>query len=529
MNTTATTAPSWIRDAICWQVYPLGFCGAPRHRGDLTGEGYGGAAGENVVHRLRRLNGWLDHLVGLGANVLLLNPIFDSVSHGYDTLEHRRLDPRLGDERDFDALVAACHERGIRLVLDGVFNHVSDRHPVARRAISAGPGTEDGALIRWSGSDPYGFEGNADLIELDLTHEVVQDRIVEIMSRWLERGADGWRLDAMYAAGPEAWAPILARVREAHPEAWILGEVIHGDYPAFAAGSGADSITQYELWKAIWSGLADHNLFELAHALGRHQDFLDADGGAHPQTFVGNHDTTRIASQLADGRDLAAAIALLALLPGIPTVYAGDEFGATGVKEERAGGDDVIRPWFPGTPDEVVAAAGTPEGSPAGTPEGSPAGAPDGPPVSAPDGPPESAPDGPPESAEDGPHHLALLKGEAAPRILEVHQRLLSLRRREPWLSTASVQVDEGSLENTWAQIVLTPQAAGGDGRDVAGGDVDGGGAAPTPLTLVLNLGDEERPAPGEVVEVVSGANMLDGVDPAAPGMVPAHGVAVVR
>ena len=489
MNTTATTAPSWIRDAICWQVYPLGFCSAPRHRGDLTGEGYGGAAGENVVHRLRRLDGWLDHLVGLGANVLLLNPIFDSVSHGYDTLEHRRLDPRLGDDSDFDALIAACRERGIRVVLDGVFNHVSDRHPVARRAISAGPGTEDGSLIRWSGTNPYGFEGNADLIELDLTNSVVQDRVVEIMSRWLERGADGWRLDAMYAAGPDAWAPILERVRAAHPEAWILGEVIHGDYPAFAAGSGADSITQYELWKAIWSGLADHNLFELAHALGRHQDFLDADGGAHPQTFVGNHDTTRIASQLADGRDLAAAIALLALLPGIPAVYAGDEFGATGVKEERAGGDDVIRPWFPGGPDEVVAAAGTPDGTP------------------------------------DGPHHLTLLKDEAAPRILEVHQRLLSLRRRESWLSLASVRVDEDSLENTWAQIVLTPQAGDGVGDEITGGD----GAAPAPLTLVLNLGDEERPAPGEVIEVVSGASMLDGVAPAAPGMVPAHGVAVVR
>ncbi|MGP9537369.1 alpha-amylase family glycosyl hydrolase [Brachybacterium sp. AOP43-C2-M15] len=500
MNTTAPSSPAWIRDAICWQVYPLGFCGAPRHREDLGGEGYGGAAGENVVHRLRRLDGWLDHLVGLGANVLLLNPIFDSVSHGYDTLEHRRLDPRLGDEEDFDALVAACRERGIRVVLDGVFNHVSERHPVARRAISAGPGTADGALIRWAGSSPYGFEGNDDLVEVDLADPVVQDRVVEIMGRWLERGADGWRLDAMYAAGAEAWAPILERVRDQHPGAWILGEVIHGDYPGFAAASGADSITQYELWKAIWSGLSDHNLFELAHALGRHQGFLDADGGRHPQTFVGNHDTTRIASQLADGRDLAAAIALLALLPGIPTVYAGDEFGAAAVKEERAGGDDAIRPWFPGTPDEVVAAASSPS------------------------------------SAPDGPHPLSLLKAEAAPRILEVHRRLFSLRRREIWLATASVHVDEDTLENTWAQIVLTPRPQGADGdagRGAADGDAPASdtpaSADPAPLTLVLNLGDEDRPAPGEVLEAVSGADMLDGVGPAAGGTVPAHGIAVVR
>jgi glycosidase len=489
-------APAWIRDAICWQVYPLGFCGAPRHREDLTGEGYGGAEGENVVHRLPRLLGWLDHLVSLGANVLLLNPVVDSLSHGYDTLEHRRLDPRLGDDADFDGLVTACRERGIRLVLDGVFNHISHLHPTARRAIAAGPGTEEGGRIRWAGTSPYGFEGNDDLVEIDLADPVVQDRVVEIMGRWLERGADGWRLDAMYAAGPEAWAPILERVRAAHPEAWILGEVIHGEYPAVAAASGADSITQYELWKAIWSSLRDGNLFELAHALGRHQDFLASDGGAHPLTFVGNHDTTRIASQLADGRDLAAAIALLALLPGIPAVYAGDEFGATGVKEERAGGDDAIRPWFPGSPEEVVDA--------------------------------HTAAD----AGGDHPRSLQLLAPEAAGRILEAHRRLFSLRRRERWLSTASVAVDEESLSNTWAQIVLTPSAADGAGDadgTASGDDGAGTGERPAPLTLVLNLGDEDRPAPGEVLEAVSGADMLDAVGPATPGTVPAHGIAVVR
>ena len=495
--TTYAPAPSWIRDAICWQVYPLGFCGAPRHREDLGGEGYGGADGENVVHRLGRLTGWLDHLVSLGANVLLLNPLFDSVSHGYDTLEHRRVDPRLGDEEDFDALVAACHERGIRVVLDGVFNHISHLHPTARRAIAAGPGTEEGDRIRWSGTSPYGFEGSDDLIEIDLADPVIQDRVVEIMGRWLERGADGWRLDAMYSAGAEAWAPILERVRAAHPEAWLLGEMIHGDYPAFAAASGADSLTQYELWKAIWSSLRDGNLFELAHALGRHQDFLDTEGGAHPLTFVGNHDTTRIASQLPDGRQLAPATALLALLPGIPAVYAGDEFGAVGAKEERAGGDDAIRPWFPRTPDEVVAA--------------------------------HEAPDTDGES----PRSLQLLLPEAAGRILEVHRRLLSLRRRERWLSTARVAVDEATLTHTWAQIVLTPSAADGgtetDGAEGGARNEAGSGERPAPLTLVLNLGDEALPAPGEVIEAVSGADMLDAVGPAAAGMVPAHGIAVVR
>ena len=484
MSTPTSSAPSWIRDAICWQVYPLGFCGAPQRREDLTGESYGDADGENLVHRLPRLLGWLDHLVALGANVLLLNPIFDSVSHGYDTLDHRRLDPRLGDQADFDALVAACHERGIRLVLDGVFNHVSDRHPLARRAIVAGPGSVEGARIRWAGEHPYGFEGNADLIELNLADQLVQDAIVEVMSLWLERGADGWRLDAMYAAGAEAWRPILERVRAAHPEAWILGEVIHGDYPAFAAGSGADSITQYELWKATWSAIRDANLFELAHAIGRHQDFLEADGGARPLTFVGNHDTTRIASQLPDGRDLAVACALLAMLPGLPAVYAGDEFGAVGVKEERAGGDDAVRPRFPADP----AAA---------------------------------------------PSVLEVLKESAAPRILEVHRRLLALRRREPWLADAAVRVRQDSLDSTYAEVVLAPRSspdeAGTEGAGPVGAPATGSPTDARPLVLALNLGEEDRPAPGEVLEAVSGADMLDAVGPPAPGVVPAHGAAVMR
>ncbi|MEE1650142.1 alpha-amylase family glycosyl hydrolase [Brachybacterium sp. J144] len=507
MTTTAPfSAPAWIRDAICWQVYPLGFCGAPRHREDLGGEGYGGADGENIVHRLGRLAGWLDHLVSLGANVLLLNPIFDAVSHGYDTLDHRRLDPRLGDERDLDALLAACRERGIRVVLDGVFNHVSELHPVARRAIAVGPHAPEGAHIRWSGEHPYGFEGNGDLIELDLADSVVQDSIVDVMTGWLRRGIDGWRLDAMYAAGPEAWAPILERVRAEHPDAWILGEVIHGDYPGFATASGADSITQYELWKAIWSSLRDHNLFELAHALGRHAEFLAADGGAHPLTFLGNHDTTRIASQLEDGRDLAAAYALLALLPGIPAVYAGDELGAVGVKEDRPGGDDAVRPAFPAAPAALGADGGDPaDGS--GAHGDDPAG--------------RSGAAGA-DGAVAAPQGLALLSPGAAPRILEVHRRLFALRRREPWLATASVAVDEGTLTNTWAQITLTPSAAATGADDAAGGH-------PRALTLVLNLGDEDRPAPGNVLEAISGADMLDAVGPAAPRTVPAHGAAVVR
>jgi len=494
-TSTPPSAPAWLHDAIAWQVYPLGFCGAPLSREDLAATSYGDADGENVVHRLGRVTGWLDHVVSLGANVLILNPIFDSVSHGYDTLDHRRIDPRLGDDTDFAQLIEEAHRRGIRVVLDGVFNHVSDRHPAVRRAITEGPESANGRRIRWAGDFPYGFEGNSDLVELNLADAAVQDAIVDVMDLWLDRGADGWRLDAMYAAGPDAWTPIVDRVKAAHPEAWILGEVLHGDDAAFAATSGADSITQYELWKAIWSSLHDANLYELAHALRRGEEFRAPSGPARhvqvPQTFLGNHDTTRIASQLPDGRDLGVAVALLALLPGVPTVYAGDEFGALAVKEERAGGDDALRPVFPASPEALLDAARSGDRAR----------------VEA-----ASAPGTARET--HGYAVLSLLKPEAAPRILEIHRRLLGLRRREPWLAGAAVAVDEDSLANEYAEITLT--GTDGDGQDHR-------------LVLALNLSDEDRPAPGEVLETVRGADMIDGVGGGDSEVVPAHGAAVVR
>jgi glycosidase len=170
------------------------------------------------------------------------------------------------------------------------------------------------------------------------------------MTHWLDRGASGWRLDAAYSVDASFWARTLPRVRERHPDAWVLGEVIHGDYPAFVASSTADSVTQYELWKAIWSSLKDRNFFELDWTLTRHNALLDT---FVPNTFVGNHDVTRIASTV--GPDLAVvALAILMTVGGVPSIYAGDEQGFTGVKEQMVAGDDAVRPPFPETPAELL-------------------------------------------------------------------------------------------------------------------------------------------------------------------------------
>ena len=382
---------SWADHAILWQVYPLGFTGAERAAP---------GAHEPVRHRLRQLTNWLDYAIGLGCNGLLLGPVFASETHGYDTVDHFRIDPRLGDDEDFDALVAAAGERGLRVILDGVFNHVGRGFPAFQAAVGGGAGTP---AARWFKRTPSGdfssFEGHGHLVELDHDEPAVLGYVIEVMKHWLGRGAGGWRLDAAYAVPPAFWAKALPAVREAFPSAWFVGEMIHGDYAAYAADSGLDSITQYELWKAIWSSLNDRNLFELAYALGRHNGFLDAE---LPQTFVGNHDVTRLASMLNDERHFGHALAVLFCVAGVPSVYYGDEQAFRGVKEQREGGDDEIRPAFPASPSEL---------SPAGWP------------------------------------------------VYRLHQRLIGFRRRHPWLVRARTVTEH--LENE--AMALRVSADGGE------------------------------------------------------------------
>jgi cyclomaltodextrinase len=309
--------PAWVRHAIWWHVYPLGFTGAePDARGDVT-------------HRLGQLEPWLDYVVRLGASGLALGPVFAAETHGYDTVDHYRIDPRLGDAEDFTRLVDAAHGRGLRVLLDGVFNHVGRSYV---RPELVGHGT---------------FEGHEHLLTLDHDSPAVRDHVTEVMCHWLAAGADGWRLDAAYAVPRPFWTDVLGRVRERYPDAYLVGEVIHGDYAAIVAETGMHAVTQYELWKAIWSSLNDRNLFELSWALKRHAAYLDT---FVPLTFVGNHDVTRIASRLADDRLLPHALAVLCTVGGTPTVYYGDEQAFRGVKEDRAGGDDAVRPEFPPSP-----------------------------------------------------------------------------------------------------------------------------------------------------------------------------------
>ncbi|MDO5645298.1 MAG: alpha-amylase family glycosyl hydrolase [Dermabacter sp.] len=336
---------SWSQHAIWWHVYPLGFTDAPIREGDTrTGRGFA------------HLTGWLDYVVELGLNGIILGPIFASSSHGYDTLDYFAIDPRLGTEADFDEFLAACRARGIRVLLDGVFSHVSIDYPPLKAALEAGPDSPGAAefdidVDAPGGPAPRVWEGHGSLARFNHGSEAARSTVRDVMRHWLARGIDGWRLDAAYSVPSDFWRAVLPPVREEFPEAYFVGEVIHGDYIAFVDDSGVDSLTQYELWKAIFSSIESANFFELEWTLGRHNTLLE-----HfvPLTFVGNHDTSRLASVIgADGA--LAAHALLLTLGGAPSLYYGDEQLFRGVKEERIGGDDDVRQAFPATPSDLLA------------------------------------------------------------------------------------------------------------------------------------------------------------------------------
>jgi cyclomaltodextrinase len=425
--------PGWVEHALLWQVYPLGFVGAEPENPPGT---------QPVRHRLPAITGWLDHAVELGASGLLLGPVFEAESHGYDTVDPFRVDPRLGDRDDLLGVFAAAHDRGFRVLLDGVFNHVGRRFPRFAAVVEHGPGApeEEWFRLRWPdgagpGTEPAydDFEGHAQLVALNHDSPAVVDYVTEVMCHWLEAGADGWRLDAAYAVPVRFWAEVSSRVRERHPDAYLVGEVIHGDYASYVTDGGLDSVTQYELWKAIRNSIAEKNLYELAWSLRRHDEFLEA---FVPLTFVGNHDVTRIASAVP-AEHLPHALAILCCVGGTPTIYYGDELGWEGVKEERFGGDDAIRPAFP-TPAELGAGARESE-------------------------------------------------------VLDLHRELIALRRRHPWLHAARTTtphldneqaVFRSEADDRWIDLALNladePQTlpVPGDGQVLAGsGDLADAGS----------------------------------------------------
>ena len=329
---------SWYNEAVFYHIYPLGLTGAPKQNE------YG-----EPVHRLNTLLPWIDHIKEIGCTALYIGPLFESVGHGYETTDYRKLDSRLGDNEDLKNFVAACHEKGIKVIFDGVFNHTG-RDFFAFKDIQEK--RQNSPYVNWycnvnfSGNTEYndGFSyenwgGYNLLVKLNQRNPDVQNYICDVIRFWVsEFDVDGIRLDAADVLDFDFMKQLRRTAEEVKPDFWLMGEVIHGDYSRWVNGSTLHSVTNYALHKALYSGHNDHNYFEIAHTVKYLQNMGDLD----LYNFVDNHDVERIYTKLSNKAHFAPVHVLLYTLPGVPSIYYGSEFGIEGRKERTS--DDSLRP-----------------------------------------------------------------------------------------------------------------------------------------------------------------------------------------
>ena len=329
---------SWYNEAIFYHIYPLGLTGAPKQN-DYA----------EPVHRLNTLLPWISHIKEIGCTALYIGPLFESVGHGYETTDYKKLDSRLGTNEDLTAFVKACHEQGIKVIFDGVFNHTG-RDFFAFKDIQQN--RENSRYLNWYcnvnfwGNNEYndGFSydnwgGYNLLVKLNQRNPEVQNYICDVIRYWVsEFDVDGIRLDAADVLDFDFMRALRRTADEVKPDFWLMGEVIHGDYSRWVNGETLHSVTNYALHKALYSGHNDHNYFEIAHTV----KYLQNMGNLDLYNFVDNHDVERIYTKLSNKAHFAPVHVLLYTLPGIPSIYYGSEFGIEGRKERSS--DDSLRP-----------------------------------------------------------------------------------------------------------------------------------------------------------------------------------------
>lgn len=333
----------WAQEAFFYHIYPLGFCGAPE-RNDFSSP---------AQNRLAKVGGWIPHMRALGVNALYLGPLFESSAHGYDTADYYRVDRRLGSNSNLQELSAELHKNGIRLVLDGVFNHVGRdfwafRDVQEHGADSPYCGWFDG--LRFDDASPYGdpftytpWEGHYDLVRLDLSNPDVRAHLFEAVRAWVrEFDIDGLRLDVAYLLNMDFLHELSAFCRALKPDFFLLGEVVHGNYSRWANPETLDSATNYEAYKGLYSSLVDRNYFEIAYSLNREFGTEGMYRGLPLYNFVDNHDVDRVTAKLPDPALLYPLYLLLFTMPGVPSIYYGSEFGVDG--RRTAEDDRALRP-----------------------------------------------------------------------------------------------------------------------------------------------------------------------------------------
>ena len=332
---------NWINDAVFYHIYPLGFCGAP-----LTSEK------TTPVNRIKKVIDWIPHFIEMGVNAIYFGPIFESTTHGYDTDDYSKIDSRLGTNEDFKEVCDALHENGIRVVVDGVFNHVGRGFWAFEDIKKNGQNSQYCGYIsglNFSCGSPMGdsftydsWEGHYGLVKLNLKNPEVCRHLLDCVGGWIDEfGVDGIRLDAADCVDMDFFRQLVDYTKSRKDNFWLMAEIIHGDYTRWANPNLLDSVTNYECYKGIWSSHNDKNYFEIAHSIKRQF----ANGGIYKDiysyNFVDNHDVVRLASVIKNSNHLKNCYTLMFTMPGVPSVYYGSEYGIQGVKTNT---DTEIRP-----------------------------------------------------------------------------------------------------------------------------------------------------------------------------------------
>lgn len=330
----------WAYESVFYQIYPLGFCGAPFENDGV------------LEHRILKVEEWIPHIRKLGCNGIYFSPLFESDTHGYNTRDYRKLDCRLGTNEDFKQIVDKLHKEGIKVILDGVFNHAGRGFFGFQDVLKNRENSpyRDWFYINFQGNSPYhdglyyeGWEGNYDLVKLNLRHEPVVQYLFESIDMWIQEfGIDGLRLDVAYCLDHDFVRRLRTFCDSKKKDFFLVGEMLHGDYKVLVNDEMLHSATNYECYKGLHSSFNSMNMFEINHSLLR--QFGPEDWtlykGKHLLSFVDNHDVTRVASILQNKAHLPLIYALAFGMPGIPCVYYGSEWGAEGDKSQ---GDPALR------------------------------------------------------------------------------------------------------------------------------------------------------------------------------------------
>ena len=331
----------WFDNAVIYQIYPLGLCGAPQDNDGIQ------------AHRILKLLDWVDHIRKTGADTVLLNPLFESDRHGYDTRDYRTVDCRLGTNEDLKTVCDAFHKAGLRVMLDGVFNHVG-RGFWAFRDVQQKKWDspyKDWFHLSFDGNSNYndgfwyeGWEGHYELVKLNLHNPAVVQHQFDAIRSWVEQfDIDGLRLDVAYCLSEDYLRQLRSFTNGLKPDFVLMGETLHGDYNRWMNDQMCHSVTNYECYKGLWSSFNSMNLFEIGHSLQRQfgPEQWTLYRGKPLLSFLDNHDVTRIASMLNEPRHILPAYGILFGMPGVPALYYGSEWGIQGHKNQ---GDASLRP-----------------------------------------------------------------------------------------------------------------------------------------------------------------------------------------